>query len=101
MAPSGIGGPAPTSIRKSRQFGQIPNGMQRNRSGRVVPLTCQEELMRKSAFWGVAALALMTSGYAVAQEPNAAQAQQQNFPAQPQMPGTTTAPDHTVPPPPH
>ena len=56
--------------------------------------------MRKAAFGSATALMMIVSSYAVAQEPTAAQAQQQSFPAQPQKPGTTTAPDHTVPPPP-
>jgi hypothetical protein len=56
--------------------------------------------MRKAAFFGATALVLMTSGYVWAQEPSAAQAQQQSHPAQPQTPGQTSAPDHTVPPPP-
>lgn len=57
--------------------------------------------MRKTAIFGSAtALMLTISGHALAQEPTAAQAQQQSFPAQPQNPGRTSAPDHTVPPPP-
>jgi len=57
--------------------------------------------MRKAAFFSATALVLITSGYVRAQEPSAAQAQQQSYPAQPQSPGQSTAPDHTVPSPPN
>ena len=56
--------------------------------------------MRKATFCSATALMLIASGFAIAQEPTAAQAQQQSFPAQPQTSGQTTAPNHTVPPPP-
>ena len=56
--------------------------------------------MRAVTLVSAAALTLI-AGAAFAQEPNATQAQQQSFPAQPARPGTTTAPDHTVPPPPY
>ena len=61
--------------------------------------------MRKATLCSATALMLIASGFAfapeaLAQEPTAAQAQQQSFPAQPQTSGQTKAPDHTVPPPP-
>jgi hypothetical protein len=56
--------------------------------------------MRKATLCSATALVLIASGFAIAQEPTAAQAQQQSFPAQPQTSGQTKAPDHTVPPPP-
>ena len=46
-------------------------------------------------------LPLLAPANAGGQETSPAAAQQQSFPAQPQNPGTTTAPDGTVPPPPH
>ena len=48
-----------------------------------------------------AALMLLGSLAASAQEPSVGQSQQQSFPAKPEAQGQTTAPDHTVPPPPH
>ena len=62
--------------------------------------------MLKVAWYGAFALSLLGSSAVSAQsvppqEPSPAQATQQNPPAQPETPGRTTAPDHTVPPPPH
>ena len=57
--------------------------------------------MRKATFYSATALMLIASGFALAQEPTAAQAQQQSFPAQPQTSGQSTAPDHTTPAPPN
>jgi hypothetical protein len=57
----------------------------------------QEELMRTAAFCSAAALALITS-VALAQAPSMGQEKQQAPQDQPQ--GRTSAPDHTIPPPP-
>ena len=61
--------------------------------------------MHKLAWCGAIALGLFGSVQvfaqsAPAQEQTPAQAKQQSFPAQPQKPGVTSAPEHTVPPPP-
>jgi len=57
--------------------------------------------MRPAVLCSAIALMLSSSGYALAQEPSAAEAQKQSPPAQPQQHGNTTAPDGTIPPPPH
>jgi hypothetical protein len=46
------------------------------------------------------AFGLLSSFVASAQEPSMGQAQQQSAPAQPRAQGQTSAPDHTIPPPP-
>ena len=57
--------------------------------------------MRTAALCSATALVFITATCALAQEPTSTQAQQQNYPAQPQAPGATATPDHTIPPPPH
>jgi len=81
--------------------------MQRNPAERVVmgPIG-KETVMRTVAWCGAIALSLVGSVHGWAQtsptqEKSLDQSQQQSAPAQPQSPGATTAPDHTVPPPPN
>ena len=57
--------------------------------------------MRKILCCGATALLLIGSGWAMAQEPSPAEATRQSLPAQPEKPGAVSAPDHTIPPPPH
>jgi hypothetical protein len=61
--------------------------------------------MHKLAWCSAFALSLLGSTSILAQSgpssgPSPSEAKQQSFPAQPQNPGTATAPDHTIPPPP-
>jgi hypothetical protein len=60
--------------------------------------------MHKLAWCGAIAFGLIGCGPVLAQsapEPGLSQSQRQSPPAQPEKPGVTRAPEHTVPPPPH
>jgi hypothetical protein len=57
--------------------------------------------MRTAVAFGALTIALLGASHTEAQDNSPAAAEQQSFPATPQRPGSTTAPDHTIPPPPH